>query len=123
MALKSEPYYWVVCDRCGTRCDYGDYSAMSDEQTALDGAENVDWLLVGEWPNYTGHFCDGCIVLGDDGWEPMPVRVSAGPVSRYECPHGPGCMCGRGERVPVSPDLGSSATLENGVAKIHDDHS
>ena len=77
MAVKSELYYWVVCDRCGARCDYGDYAAMADEGQAVYMAEESEWVLVGEWPNYTGHYCPDCVVLGDDGWIPMSHPISA----------------------------------------------
>lgn len=43
MAIKSEPYYWVVCDGCGERADYGDWTAWADENTAVEMAESSDW--------------------------------------------------------------------------------
>lgn len=36
MSIKSAPYYWAVCDCCGERADYGDFSAWSDEGQARD---------------------------------------------------------------------------------------
>ena len=32
MTVKSAPYYWAECDECGKRCEYGDFSALADEQ-------------------------------------------------------------------------------------------
>ena len=77
MALKSEPYYWIVCDRCGQRCDYGDFSAWAQADVAADGAEQSDWLTVEVDSGEDKHFCDRCIVMGEDGMEPMTVPVSA----------------------------------------------
>ena len=39
MSVESEPYYWIVCDCCGAKCDMGDYSAMSDESEARTAAD------------------------------------------------------------------------------------
>ena len=58
MPVKSEPYYWLECDTCGARCDYGDFSAMADEGSAIDGAIDAEWTTDGErW------HCDGCPVI------------------------------------------------------------
>jgi len=37
MSIQSAPFYWAVCDCCGTRCPYGDeYAAWATEESALD---------------------------------------------------------------------------------------
>lgn len=55
MTLRSAPYYWVECDNCGGRCDYGDFSAMADAGSAVDGAADADWSCHGE-----KHHCPDC---------------------------------------------------------------
>ena len=58
--IKSEPYYWVVCDKCGARCEYGDFSAMADEGSAVDGAVESEWSVQGE-----RHHCPACPYIAD----------------------------------------------------------
>lgn len=54
MALKSEPFYWLICDTCGVKStEGGDYGAWSDAQTAVEDAENSDWWTNDPWE----HFC------------------------------------------------------------------
>jgi hypothetical protein len=48
MPLKEAPYYWLECDGCGERCEYGDFSAMADFGSAIDGALEADWTTDGE---------------------------------------------------------------------------
>ena len=55
MSLKSAPYWWVECNNCGTRCEYGDFAAMSESSAAIDGAVNADWSHHGEKDH-----CDRC---------------------------------------------------------------
>jgi hypothetical protein len=43
MPLKSEPYYFVVCDGCGQAADYDDYTAWKDPGTAIDMAIDSEW--------------------------------------------------------------------------------
>jgi hypothetical protein len=58
--IKSAPYYWVECDKCGARCEYGDFSAMSDAGAAVDDAVSDDWTARGEQ-----HHCPSCPAIGD----------------------------------------------------------
>lgn len=78
MAVKSEPYFWVVCDGCGVSSTKGtDYAAWAGENTALIEAEESGWRLgdrtdcptkrfEGERgqeivvPGNEGHYCPTC---------------------------------------------------------------
>ena len=66
MSLKSQPYYWLVCDgpNCKERCpnDAHDYTAWADESQAIDCAYDSDWLIAGEVdvPLWVGHLCENC---------------------------------------------------------------
>ena len=55
MSLKSALYYWVECDNCGDRCEYGDFSAYGDIGQAIDGAIADDWTEQGG-----RHHCPNC---------------------------------------------------------------
>lgn len=74
--IKSEPYYWVVCDRCGERADYGDWSALADASQAVD-------LLDEYWIKIQGrkgelHYCVNCTVWNEDE-DQMIVKVDVDP--------------------------------------------
>jgi hypothetical protein len=64
MPLKSAPYYWVECDNCGNRIDYGDFSALADDGQAVDGALDSEWTTDGDrWHCFncpTIAKCDRC---------------------------------------------------------------
>jgi hypothetical protein len=60
MTLKSAPYFWVECDTCGIRAEYGDFSAMSDASSAIDGAVDSEWSTQGE-----RHHCPACPHIAD----------------------------------------------------------
>jgi hypothetical protein len=47
MSLKSAPYWWVDCDNCGERCDYGDFAAWAEVDHAIDGAIESEWTTDG----------------------------------------------------------------------------
>ncbi len=56
MSIKSAPYYWVVCDDCGrSPQDSSDYTAMSDQGSAIDNATDADYAIDGD-----SHYCDDC---------------------------------------------------------------
>ena len=59
MSVKEAPYYWVECDDCGERCEYGDFSAMGDAGQAIDGALEADWSEDGSGK----HHCPSCPAL------------------------------------------------------------
>ncbi len=59
--IKSKPYYWVTCDKCGKRCDYYEHSAWAEEWTAVEYAEADDWITHGD-----KHFCPDCQVVCED---------------------------------------------------------
>lgn len=46
MPVKSELYFYLVCDNCGERADYSEYSAWADVGQAVDAAD--DWTQDGE---------------------------------------------------------------------------
>ncbi len=58
MSVKSAPYYWLECDGCGAKADYGDFSAMSDEGSAVDCALDSEWTTDCE-----KHHCPRCPML------------------------------------------------------------
>lgn len=72
MTLKSKPYYWVDCDRCGQTCDYGDYSAMYDESQAVEGARDNEWLVTDDGH----HYCDDCTTYDEETDE----RINLPPI-------------------------------------------
>ena len=53
MSLRSAPYFWIECDNCGSRCEYGDFTAWSDADQAVDLAP--DWSCEGG-----KHHCPDC---------------------------------------------------------------
>ena len=55
MSLKSAPYYWVECDNCGTRCDYGEFAAVYEAIEAEDLARDRDWSC-----EHGKHHCPHC---------------------------------------------------------------
>jgi hypothetical protein len=61
--IKSEPYFWVECDRCGERAEYGDFSAMADASQAVDG---LDWITIRGKEGIELHYCEDCTVWSDE---------------------------------------------------------
>jgi hypothetical protein len=62
MSLKSAPYYWLECDRCGDKStEAGDFSAWAEPQGAHDEAGNSGWTEIDG-----GDYCSGCWFLDDD---------------------------------------------------------
>jgi hypothetical protein len=56
MTLKSAPFYWVECDGCGVRCDYGEFAAWEQDGAAEEGARDWDWQI-----KYgKSHYCPDC---------------------------------------------------------------
>jgi hypothetical protein len=60
MSLKSAPYYWVVCDNCGERCEYDEFSAWADPGYAVQGAIDGEWSAQGD-----RHHCPECPHIAD----------------------------------------------------------
>lgn len=56
--IRSAPYYWVTCDKCGEKAEYYEHSAWSEEWTAVEYAEADDWITSGD-----KHFCLDCQVV------------------------------------------------------------
>ena len=56
--IKSAPYYWVICDKCGEKAEYYEVSAWSEESHAVEYAEADDWITVAD-----KHFCLDCQVV------------------------------------------------------------
>jgi hypothetical protein len=58
MTIKSKPYYWVECNRCGESAqEDSDYSAWSDEDAAVFEAENSGWSIRSDCK---AHHCPDC---------------------------------------------------------------
>jgi hypothetical protein len=55
MTVKSAPYYWLECNGCGVRADYGDFSAMEGVGEAIDLALDSEWSMQGD-----RHHCPAC---------------------------------------------------------------
>lgn len=56
MSIKNAPYYWVECDDCGERAEYGEYSALADQGDAETMAlEDADFTTDG-----VEHHCHRC---------------------------------------------------------------
>jgi hypothetical protein len=72
MSIKSEPYYFAVCDRCGAKADYGDFTAMADAGQAGDYLDDQDWLTVGSRDGGEKHYCGNCTVWSDEEDELVP---------------------------------------------------
>lgn len=56
MTIKSAPYFWAECDRCGESAAQGDYSAWRDPDSAEIEADGGDWYCEGG-----NHVCDQCM--------------------------------------------------------------
>jgi hypothetical protein len=76
MSIKSAPFYWLVCDRCGERADYGEHVAMSHPGDALDLAVDSEWLVIGH-PVNERHYCMDCTTWDDEGDERVPLPAEA----------------------------------------------
>ena len=84
MSVKEAPYYWVECDGCGERCEYGEFSAMSDPGQAIDGALEDEWTGDGSGK----HHCPSCPPLArceDCGKPAIPSADPADPDLCGEC--------------------------------------
>jgi hypothetical protein len=60
MSVKETPYYWVTCDNCGIRADYGARDAMDTPDAAIDRAVTAGWSEQG-----SRHHCPNCPVIPD----------------------------------------------------------
>lgn len=63
MTVRSEPYFWAVCDGCGDRAEYGDWSAMATADQAVECLEG--WVTV-DGKDGEMHYCFGCTVWSDE---------------------------------------------------------
>ena len=61
MAIKSEPSYYVVCDGCGARAGYSDWSGWTDAVGAEEMLDD-DWLVRGD-----KHYCLRCWPDDEEG--------------------------------------------------------
>jgi hypothetical protein len=59
VSIKAVSYYLLECDGCGAQCgdrgEYGEYSAMADQGSAIDLALDEGWSTDGE-----KHHCQRC---------------------------------------------------------------
>jgi hypothetical protein len=46
MPLASAPYYFLVCDNCGERADYDEFTAYETKALAIDEAS--EWTCEGD---------------------------------------------------------------------------
>lgn len=62
MGLESRPYWFTVCDNCGHRADYGDFTAWEQPAGAEEASLACEWTtdLAGRW------HCPSCPVLGPE---------------------------------------------------------
>lgn len=59
MAVKSAPYYWLVCDGCGKRVEYdGEYCALDNVSDAIRFSLEMEWSTDG-----TKSHCSDCPAL------------------------------------------------------------
>ena len=72
MSLKSAPFYWLECDHCGRRADYGDFSALDSEGDAIQAAFDSEWH-----ESYDGFYCPDCIAWDDEGNPRPPAQASS----------------------------------------------
>ncbi len=57
MVLKSEPFYWLECDKCGRRStEDGEFAAWADGGQAEGDAMDSGWHVEGG-----RHLCEKCI--------------------------------------------------------------
>ncbi len=55
MPIKSEPYWFAVCDGCGERADYDEFTAWQTRDLAETSTEEIGWTSDGDkWR------CPGC---------------------------------------------------------------
>ena len=66
MSLRSAPYWWYECDRCGVSAQDGsDYSAWQEKAAAVLEPEDAGW-----WIDDDGHaLCDECQPPDRDEYE------------------------------------------------------
>jgi len=68
VSLKSAPYYWVECDRCGVSAeDGGDFTAWQHPDTAEIAPEEAGWHIEGG-----NHLCVNCTPPDRDEFEETP---------------------------------------------------
>lgn len=58
MSIKSAPFYWLECDNCGKRADYGEFVSLEDEDQAISVALDSEWTTDGE-----RYHCPDCPVI------------------------------------------------------------
>lgn len=58
MGIHSAPYFWLVCDNCEGRADYGDYTAWAEADMAVVTALDSDWTTDGD-----RYHCPSCPTL------------------------------------------------------------
>ena len=53
MTIRSAPYYWVECDCCEERVDYGDsgYAAWQERKQATGNMDDGKLAVLGYWVN------------------------------------------------------------------------
>jgi len=70
MAIIEVTMYRLVCDRCGKSAQDGtDWYAWSDEDGAVNDAEDNGWLMRDD-----GHWCNHCTRYDEERDEYVPDR-------------------------------------------------
>jgi hypothetical protein len=133
MSVQSAPYFWVVCDCCGARADYGEFAAWSDAGQARDysesGFESVDgldlcaacWIWPEDMPDYdeakwqgsddpvrrhAAHPQSGvpCQVCGWTGPQTQYLGDTRRPIQHPWGPHEPDWLPKMLAHQPIEPD-------------------
>jgi hypothetical protein len=80
MTIKSAPFYWAVCDRCGQRHEYTDYFAWDDIDTVNEYADDSNWHVEG-----SNHICEECTPHGPDWDEAHEAAANGAPLDCALC--------------------------------------
>jgi len=86
MTIRSAPYYWVECDCCEERVDYGDsgYAAWQERKQATGNMDDADFQTV-EVDGVEQQLCPNCWVWPEDlpGYDEA-TNISDDPVRAHE---------------------------------------
>lgn len=90
MTIKSAPFYWVECDRCGVSAEEGgDYASWGDAQQAAESADDAGFHIEGG-----NHVCENCIPHPPDWDDEHEAALNGAPL---DCPWCKSGTWGKGE--------------------------
>jgi hypothetical protein len=96
MSVKSVPFCWLECDKCGAKSTEGsDYAAWADVGGAEDDARDSGWTVTSDGRHYcTEHWANVCqeCEAYDEG-EGLPEAIRLSGERDYQCR-----TCHEGER-------------------------